>query len=278
MDKLNNPYVIKFVKIIKEYQKNREQTKLLLQIHSDLHLEFYKNIPKIDNFADCLILAGDIGNIKYNTLDTFLSYVSKKWKYVIYVPGNHEYYNQEYNIDELKKIYRDLVKKYDNIHFLDDDYWDHPNNRYRFIGSTGWSNPKSKNHINGLNDFNHIKNLTYEKFIEMHNISFEFIKKTLHDTNDLIPIIITHFPPLQENTSHPKYAKDINSSYFANDLHELDIPKKDMDKIPMWISGHTHYSYDITIDKCRFVSNQLGYNNEYKEANGTFGKKSVFNC
>ena len=44
----------------------------------------------------------------------------------------------------------------------------------------------------------------------------------------------------------------------------------------MWISGHTHCSYDIKIDNCRFVSNQLGYPGEYKEANAFTDEKSVY--
>jgi hypothetical protein len=29
-----------------------------------------------------------------------------------------------------------------------------------------------------------------------------------------------------------------------------------------WISGHTHWSYDINIKNTKFISNQMGYKNE----------------
>jgi hypothetical protein len=251
-----------------------------LQIYSDIHLEFYKSALKMKKYSDYLVLAGDIGKIGCKNYDYFLKYVSTIWKHVIYVPGNHEYYNDIYNINELKNMYKDLMKKYDNIHYLDDSHWDH--NGYRFIGSTLWSNPSSE--ITGLCDFREIKennneNLSIDTFKELHMKSIEYIKKILNETNTLTPILITHFPPIRDNTCHPKYIGSKYTSYFTNELIELDIPKKDLSKITMWISGHTHYSYDIRldfIDNCRFISNQLGYPGEYNEANAFTDEKSVY--
>src|SRR6056300_571740 len=69
-----------------------------IQIASDLHIE-YDNDGIVDplNYitpsADVLVLAGDIGSFyKYEQLHNFLSRISEYFKYVIYVPGNHEYY------------------------------------------------------------------------------------------------------------------------------------------------------------------------------------------
>lgn len=66
---------------------------------SDLHLEFGRlNIELPD--ADILLLAGDIYvNYLFNKHDStddvidFFTEISKKYKNIIYVPGNHEYYD-----------------------------------------------------------------------------------------------------------------------------------------------------------------------------------------
>ena len=46
------------------------------------------------------------------------------------------------------------------------------------------------------------------------------------------------------------------------------------DKITLWISGHTHYSYDFTKNKCRFLSNQMGYSSEINESK--FNQNGIF--
>jgi hypothetical protein len=32
--------------------------------------------------------------------------------------------------------------------------------------------------------------------------------------------------------------------------------------VPLWISGHTHWCYDINKNSSRFIGNQLGYKSE----------------
>jgi len=47
-----------------------------------------------------------------------------------------------------------------------------------------------------------------------------------------------------------------------------------MTNVPLWISGHTHWSYDImynndsnNLNNTRILSNQLGYNSEFGDTN-----------
>ena len=69
---------------------------MLFQLASDFHIEKYDKI-NIEEFitpsAPYLILAGDIGSLyKYDQLKLFLFNLSQKYKGIIYVPGNHEFY------------------------------------------------------------------------------------------------------------------------------------------------------------------------------------------
>ena len=79
---------------------------------------------------------------------------------------------------------------------------------------------------------------------------------------------MTHFPPLQEGTSSPAYSIQplYLKNYFAwnNILKDLNLKN-----VPLWLSGHTHWSYDImyTNNNTRLISNQLGYKQEISYTN-----------
>ena len=51
---------------------------------------------------------------------------------------------------------------------------------------------------------------------------------------------------------------DDNYVAWNNILEYLDLYN-----IPLWISGHTHWSYDIMYNNTRLISNQIGYKNEH---------------
>jgi len=249
-----------------------------LQVYSDLHIEFYKYFPQITCYADILVLAGDIGILTEPNYVEFLQYISKKWKNIIYVPGNHEYYCDN-DIAVIKAQYLDIFSTFDNIHYLDNMYViiGEGDNKIRFIGSTLWSNP---DYIKGLCDFDKIKEtrdgklipMSLETFKKMHQESIEYIKHTLEYDKSIKTVVVTHFPPISNGTTHPKYSYSAYINYFSNSLSKMNIPTNN---ICTWISGHTHYSHSFNIDGCRFMSNQLGYSDEMHESRVAVGSGSV---
>ena len=40
------------------------------------------------------------------------------------------------------------------------------------------------------------------------------------------------------------------------------IDNLNLSNVPVWISGHTHWSYKIERNGCTFIGNQLGYKSE----------------
>ena len=90
---------------------------------SDIHLEWLKKIyfNQILKYFDVLtkndviIFNGDVCNPKYQ-LDTLLNYLSHKVKHIIYVAGNHEYYDS--SIEEIDTYITSLEDKYLNFSFL----------------------------------------------------------------------------------------------------------------------------------------------------------------
>jgi predicted phosphodiesterase len=99
-----------------------------LHILSDIHIEFAPfQIPETD--ADVIITAGDIGVGLEGVLWAKEQYKNKP---VIYVPGNHEYYQHDISlIDQLKASSTENVRILDNEMCIIDDV--------RFLCATLWT-------------------------------------------------------------------------------------------------------------------------------------------
>lgn len=223
------------------------------QLFSDLHLELSDEYPKIIPTANLLILAGDIGNLQSINYRNFLQYCSSRFKIILVILGNHEFYHFQNNTyQEIKLMYEKFFKSFDNIILLDNNYIIY--GTYIFYGSTMWScslpnflEEKIKNFQNTLESFDHLR--IFEKF--------------LYDFKDspLKKIIITHFPVLRNDAFvDPKYSNESleRKKYFCNHYLHL-FPNHYLNNILYFISGHTHYSYDLIIDNKRFLSYQYGY-------------------
>jgi Icc-related predicted phosphoesterase len=143
---------------------------------SDLHLEFGTCVLENKDNADVLVLAGDICvNVDLRPYDPYeilgnatLSHryhdffrdVSKKFKHVIYIMGNHEYYDGDF-----AKVITDMKEKLSylkNIYILDREV--KKIDDVTFIGSTLWTDMNSGDPLtllhmkDRMNDFDCIKN------------------------------------------------------------------------------------------------------------------------
>lgn len=246
----------------------------VLQIASDLHIE-YKNdsVPNPLDFiipsADILILAGDIGSLyKFNQLLTFLEKLCSYFKFVLYVPGNHEWYmvpNHEplsWNI--LEKRMEKIKSSIDNLYILNRSSVRIGN--ICIAGATLWTNPKCQLpsfivRIHGLRTEEyrqkHLKDIKY-----LHNMS------NFCQYNKLKLVIVTHHPPTERVLDHTKKHKKFPSLYAAN----LDAMMS-KDKVSVWICGHTHKNFDFQYEnECRVVSNQKGKD---KDKINDFSKKNI---
>lgn len=235
------------------------------QLFSDIHIEFTENTyPKIKPKEPYLILAGDIGKISMDNFKEFIKYCSENWLIVLYVFGNHEFYSR-HSMGSIISKFEIFFSKFQNVHLL---------NNSSFIleditiyGFTGWTRPiftVTSDAREYLNDYNMIRTKKSKFRIEDHaNIANEQIEKfkeflSVTDSNKIL--IITHFPPIK-GTSNPRFNNDICSNYFSwtNLLKEENILT---DKIKLWCSGHTHWSYDFIKNDIRYISNQIGYVSE----------------
>lgn len=235
-----------------------------IQYASDLHLEFpenYEYIKKnpIKPIGEILILAGDIipFEIVYVARE-FFNYVSKNFKQVYWLPGNHEYYG--YDLALKTGRINEKVLQLDNVTLINNEsiFYDD----YRLIFSILWSYIKVENEIyikKCLNDFRLItfkkQKLTVETYNQNHLECCHFLQKEVSQIFEGKTIVVTHHRPTFLNYN-PLYKTDSLNNAFASELYDF-IQNNHIDN---WIYGHDHYNLpSFKIDKTELLTNQLGY-------------------
>lgn len=233
-----------------------------LQIASDLHLEFYQdNFPpqsvyQPDIDRDVLVLAGDIG-VGLGALDFVLSELAISP--VVYVPGNHEYYVRRPR-KQIDAQWREISQSNPGFFYL-------VAQSVTIDGLTFWGAPwysdfwgKSDPWFcfavqRSVGDFN----LYQKEAWTVRNHVDTHLKQTelLLEHQGLIDVVVTHWPPTKQ-AIHAKYENDELNPYFVNDRENL--VRRISPRV--WVSGHTHESYDYWVGKTNCVGNPSGYPNE----------------
>ena len=231
-----------------------------LQIMSDLHLEMHRDNGKefcekdIKGDPDTiLVIAGDLTDGAYAR--EALDMLADKFKHVIYVPGNHEYYGHTPSfVDNAlllsEKCFPNVTVPMNEILILD---------KQRFLCGTMWFKESAENnpYKQHLNDFNMI--VGFEPWVYQQNTAFEaFLRRHLRKDD----IVITHHLPSERCT--PKdYAHSSLNRFFVNDCEKLILERDPK----LWIHGHTHSMVDLTIGSTWVVANPVGYPGEvnYRE-------------
>ena len=225
-----------------------------VQIASDLHIEYLESYNEfIKPSGDILILAGDIGSLyQYDKLKKYIHDLSKLYKIILYVPGNHEYYTIK-NVPALplkvlhKRLYN-IEKEIDNLYILNRSSIKIQN--YCFIGCTLWSKIPDKTkfpfyrvRIKGFNNYIYNKNNSND--ITYIQNMIEYCQE-----NNLKPIVVTHYPPSLKCLK--KRSDNLNFLY-ANDLEYL------IKQVPIWICGHVHWNFRMKFgESSMLISNQKG--------------------
>ena len=276
-----------------------------INIVSDIHLEFGPIEIKNTEGADVLILSGDICvaadvlhkdnlNNKSRKIHDFFEMCSKEFKNVIYIVGNHEHYNGDFQrtIPHLKQFLGHL----DNLHILDKEIVTIDD--VTFIGGTLWtdmnkedgitlyhmssmmndfikvSNGKIQNGIQAEDDkpYYRIKRLTPEDVVVDHKSMLEYIRIIVEGKQDQKFVVVGHHAPSKLSTK-PKYQDDyIMNGGYSSDLSEfiLDYPQ-----IKLWTHGHTHDTFDYMIGSTRVVCNPRGYI-KYEQRADEFDPNIIF--
>jgi Icc-related predicted phosphoesterase len=240
-----------------------------LLVLSDLHVDVrpFKDTFNKDDSDAIVILPGDIGSMKHFRFETTINNICKHVRYLLFVPGNHEYYNCDIIRD--KQV---LVNIDDNIpNFILLDNKAITIDGIKFIGSTLWTDMNNSDYFSmhackqSMNDFWIIRNngllFTPKDTVVLHNIGLEFIKFELDDSSTrddvLTNIVITHHAPSYASVI-AKYKGDAINPAFASELSDMIFDRD----IKYWIHGHMHSKLDYMIGETRIICNPRGYNDK----------------
>lgn len=238
-----------------------------LALYSDLHLESSPWAPPhLD--VDVVVLAGDISNHTRG-----LAWASSVFAQpVVYVAGNHEYYDAHLGLlAELQKpqwVHAD-------VHFLERQTVVLAG--VRFLGCTLWSGfdlygrEAVDVHMaaarRSINDYWMIRaregrRLEPRDTRKLHSAALSWLDLELSKPFDGKTVVVTHFAPHPRCVAPQHEGSDV-SPYFVSDLAWL----MEKHQIDVWCYGHTHTNISFAAESgCRVISNQRGYPGE--RANG----------
>ena len=275
-----------------------------IKLVSDLHLEFSDILISNDQDYDVLILAGDImiatdlhdHPAPNNTADQaaiangtglgrrqltaqrfrdFLKRCSFQFPHVIYVAGNHEFYNGKWT-QSLTTLSNECAK-YPNVYFL--EAGSKKINDVTFIGGTLWTDMNKGDPLtlhavrDMMNDFRVIKkdlegytNLKPADTVIRHKHMLGYIKQVVAEKQDEKFVVVGHHSPSFMSVHAGYKSETLMNGAYHSDLSEFIL---DRPQIKLWVHGHTHHPFDYMIGETRVVCNPRGYESDgYSEDSG----------
>jgi len=221
-----------------------------IQVLSDLHLEFAGCLPKA-TAADVVVLAGDIG-----VGDIAISWAKNTFNSpVLYVAGNHEYYNPMFTMSEHAQLIKSEALG-SNVTVLDNDVV--IIDGVRFIGTTLWTDLVDFDAVLYSDADRIIINDGWEHFNshfaqELFERNICWLQDEITKTFDGKTVVISHHAPSFKSI-HSQYKGNPWNPCFSSDLEGLMGGKVDL-----WVHGHTHNSFNYVVKGTRIVCNPRGY-------------------
>jgi DNA repair exonuclease SbcCD nuclease subunit len=245
-----------------------------IMIATDLH-----DHPEPNNTADQAAIANATGlgrrQLSAQRFRDFLKRCSFQFPNVIYIAGNHEFYNGKWH-QSLITLSNECAK-FPNVYFLEagskkiDDV--------TFIGGTLWTDMNKGDPLtlhavrDMMNDFRVIKkdlegytNLKPHDTVIRHKHMLGYIKNIVAERGDEKFVVVGHHAPSKLST-HARYANEhIMNGAYSSDLSEFIL---DRPQIKLWTHGHTHHPFDYVLGETRIVCNPRGYEGDgYSEDSG----------
>jgi len=244
-------------------------------IHVDLNRKKGKDIitellaeEVVKQNLDCLIIAGDISSdyqLSLATVDTLTTYTERK---ILFVPGNHDIWNEHHPESTAWDTYNALLAHPGNLArgpvFL--------NKEWAVMGDLGWYDYAFGEPNFSLEEFEKMKfrNKLWQDKVksiwdrdtrEMHKFFLEKLKDSLDKVKDKKIIAVTHVIPIQEfkvNISRTMW-RYFNAFLGSPEYGELFIDRK----VRIAVSGHVHYRKKVQHKDTLFLCVCLGYSIEW---------------
>ncbi len=230
-----------------------------IAVFSDLHREIWPFEPgPLD--ADVVVLAGDVDNGTRG-----IDWARKAFEApVLYVAGNHEYYEGEFaevqaalsssarpgSVDVLDCSER----VFGGVRFLGCTLWTDyslasPAERADVIERSRRYNPDHAAIRYGAGGF------SPEHAIELCTRHRSWLEQKLGEPCAQTTVVVTHFAPHPRSIAR-KFENDPANPGFIVPLERL------MGQAALWIHGHTHTAFDYVVEGTRILCNPRGYPDE----------------
>jgi hypothetical protein len=252
-----------------------------IQLLSDLHLEVHPHFqPQPAAGAELLVLAGDVGSYQSGSqlagADFGLERFSPKlgWPVpVLYVPGNHEYDNLDFDLahERLRETCERL-----GITWLEREVLEVGG--VRFVGTTLWADfdalatdgdrawPNDSHILKRREKAYRAANFYLQKtgttrdgepmlapgWREQALVCAHWLRAALATPFEGTTVVVTHFAP-SLRSADPRYGLTPGTAGFCNSLDDL------LPFAQLWLHGHLHCQHDYVAAGCRVVANTLGY-------------------
>ena len=238
-----------------------------IQLLSDIHLEYYDNYPGIEFFIEpfspILILAGDICYYKHPHFLEFFKEVSLRFEYIVFVPGNHEYYMKstiDLNFESFEKAdieMKEKLQRFKNVYFLQKDTL--VINNTKIIGSTLWYENFEKDKLNSISPTQNDKFILYDNHLMPHPTPidvinkdhYNWLKEELTYDKGYYTIVITHYLPSYKCIAE-QYKNSSDNFLFVTDCEKM------FKDVNYWFYGHTHIGKKSIINNTIVLSNPFG--------------------
>jgi 3',5'-cyclic AMP phosphodiesterase CpdA len=240
-----------------------------IRILSDLHLEHDTpaSVPPCPA-ADLVVLAGDIANGRAGVDWAARTFSGP----VVYVPGNHEYYESAF--EPVDAAMAEAAEAAPHVHVLNDAvaYFDSlAGEPVRVIGTTWWTDyalfgaarreesmlacaSVMVDHrlIETANGDGQRRRFTSADALARHEAASAWLATQLAVPFGGKTVVVTHHAP-DLGSLDPRFSHDLVSSGFISRRPDL-VAQADL-----WIHGHTHTGFDYRLDAARVVCNPRGY-------------------
>jgi hypothetical protein len=135
----------------------------------------------------------------------------------------------------------------------------------RFLGSTLWtdfrlfgSGPERssamREAVRFMRDFQRIERFTPEHSAVLFARNAAWLAEALAEPFPGRTVVITHHAP-SPRSIHPRFAGSALNACFVSDAERL----VNGERCVLWIHGHTHDSFDYTLNGARVLCNPRGY-------------------
>ncbi len=234
---------------------------------SDFHFEFYDfsttcdmiNSWEFDEDTDILVIAGDLDVGAKNVIYWLNRIYRTHGIYIVYVPGNHEFYQS--SINEQSQIFNHYSRNFTILSpsssLITSDI--------KFVGVTGW--------CDGSFQFcNPVIHRQYNDFYQISDFAHEHLILGIHERKKLqdtiksshiysAVVVVTHMMPIPECIPTRFVGNQLNAC-FTNDWRHL---MRECSNITHWICGHSHDKNHVTYQNTEILMNPYGYPNENTE-------------